>query len=94
MSNSIELKGCSTDTLVDYSKALGVYKIFSQQKDGSARAYWKNNRFIINTDYDSDEIVDFFLHEFAPSPLFRPWGEGAVFIKVRLKKVLGMHCFP
>ncbi|KKH91822.1 hypothetical protein EO95_16845 [Methanosarcina sp. 1.H.T.1A.1] len=81
MNNSIELKGCSTDTFTDYLKALGVFKIFSQQKDGSARAYWKNNRFVINTAYDSDAMVDFFLHEYAPSPLFRPWGGRSGFYK-------------
>lgn len=81
MSNSIELKGCSTDNFSGYLKALGVFKIFSQQKDNNARAYWKNNIFVVNTDYDAAAMTDFFLHEYAPSPLFRPWGGRSGFYK-------------
>lgn len=72
--NNIELKGCSIDNFIGYLKSLGIFKIFSQQKDRNARSYWENNLFFINTDCSSEEIVDFFQREYSPAPLFGPWG--------------------
>lgn len=72
--HDIELKGCSPVPLAHYLKALGIFRLVAEQKDPSVRGYWKGNTFHIITKFTREQIKDFFLNEFHPSPILAPWG--------------------
>ena len=56
-----------------YLKALGIFRLVSEQKDSSARAWWRNDSFYLSSDLDRDGLVEFFLHEYRPTPIVSPW---------------------
>ena len=67
------LDGCTPTTISNYLKALGLFRIISQQKDGSVRARWNHERLEIDTILDKNEIIDFVQNYYEPSPIVSPW---------------------
>ncbi|MHA1138547.1 MAG: type I-G CRISPR-associated protein Cas8g1/Csx17, partial [Candidatus Thorarchaeota archaeon] len=67
--------------LAHYLKALGVFRLVAEQKDPDVRGYWKDDRFHIVTKLTKEELVDFFLNEYKPTPIVVPWS-GSDFFKV------------
>ncbi|MCC5836078.1 MAG: type I-U CRISPR-associated protein Csx17 [Opitutales bacterium] len=75
--NSIPLPGCTPEPLMAYLKALGVFRLVSQQTDPSARAAWRGGQFVLTTKLNREELAAFFTENYAPSPIFSPWnGDG------------------
>lgn len=75
-----------------YLKALGIFRLVSEQKDSSARAWWQNDRFFLSSDLDHDALEVFFLDEYRPTPIVSPWnGGGGFFAKSssKSKKAVG-----
>lgn len=73
----VELPGCTPEPLMAYLKALGILRLVSEQKDNSARGWWKNDVFWLRSTLDRDALVKFFLKEYKPTPIFSPWnGDG------------------
>lgn len=68
------LNGCAPTPLAHYLKALGILRLVSEQPDPEARGWWEGERFLLATHLDEDELLDFFLEEYEPTPLFNPWG--------------------
>lgn len=68
------LAGCSPVPLANYLKALGVLRLVAEQKDPSARGWWKDESFHLATTLDRNELEKFFLEEYAPTPMLNPWG--------------------
>lgn len=86
---TIVLNGCSPTPISSYLKAIGIMRILSEQIDPGMRACWnESDRFIIETSLSHSEIVDFFLTNYNPSPLFDPWNGGSGFFK-RVDKQTG-----
>ncbi len=81
MTVDVPLDGCSAEPLSNYLKALGVLRLVSEQADAEARGYWKTGIFILQSKFNLDELVDFFLSKYAPTPLISPWNKAAGFIK-------------
>lgn len=77
--NDIKLDGCSPIPLAHYLKALGVFRLVAEQKDPDVRGYWKDDRFHIVTRLSKDELIDFFLKEYEPTPVISPWNGGSGF---------------
>lgn len=73
------LYGTSTDFLINYLKALGVFKLLSVQKDNSLKGFWQDGYFHLVTGLSKDEILQFFLNEYEPSPMVAPWNGGSGF---------------
>ena len=71
--HELELRGCSPDPLMSYLKALGIFRLVSEQADGDARAYWKHDAFYLHSALDHDALADFFLNEYKPTPIVSPW---------------------
>jgi len=71
----IALKGCNYSTFAGYLKALGVFKVVSEQLESGARLYWKGLTpyLCINEEHGKDEIIDFFLNHYQPIPIVIPW---------------------
>jgi CRISPR-associated protein Csx17 len=68
------LTGCAPAPLTHYLKALGILRLVAEQKDPTARGWWKGEAFHLATTLDRAELEHFFLHEYQPTPMFNPWG--------------------
>ena len=68
-----KLDGCIVSTLANYLKTMGAFRIIAEQKDGATLGRWNNDRFEIDTMLDREEIIDFILNRYEPSPLISPW---------------------
>lgn len=79
--NDIPLPGCAPTPLASYLKALGVFRLVNEQADPSARGYWKNEAFVLSSKLTKEELAEFFLARYAPTPLVDPWNGGSGFLK-------------
>ncbi|HON07139.1 MAG TPA: type I-U CRISPR-associated protein Csx17, partial [Verrucomicrobiota bacterium] len=81
MNYSIKLEGCAPVPLAYYLKALGVLRIVAEQFDSNARGCWQNDRFVLFTEKQLDEkgLINFFLHDYKPTPIVAPWNGGSGF---------------
>ena len=73
------LKGCSPTPLAHYLKALAVLRLISEQKDSEARGWWKDECFFLATSMEREELLQFFLEEYRPTPMLTPWNGGSGF---------------
>ena len=62
-----------------YLKGLGIFRLVSEQKDSSARAWWQHDSFILRSALEREELVEFFLNEYRPTPIVSPWNGGSGF---------------
>ena len=73
MHYEVELRGCAPEPLMAYLKALGIFRLVSEQKDPAARAWWRNESLIMRSTLDRDGLVSFFADEYMPTPIVSPW---------------------
>jgi CRISPR-associated protein Csx17 len=72
--HELVLAGLRPTPLASYLAALGVLRLVSEQADSGARGWWRNDRFVLESSLDRDGLLNFFLHDYAPSPILAPWG--------------------
>ena len=85
----LALNGCAPTPLASYLKALGVLRLISspanhvsgEAADPRARGWWEDERFNLRTTLNRDELLGFFLREYAPSPIIAPWNGRAGFLE-------------
>src|ERR1035441_5346337 len=75
----MELTGCPYQPLAAYLKALAVLRLVSEQEDETARGFWGNRYFVLQSKLDQEGLVDFFLKKYAPTPVLAPWNGGSGF---------------
>lgn len=63
--------------LINYLAALGVAKGVSEQADPAARFGWRAGVFLMDTEVE--DITEFFVRDFVPTPVFSPWNAGSGF---------------
>ncbi|ROQ89906.1 type I-G CRISPR-associated protein Cas8g1/Csx17 [Desulfosoma caldarium] len=85
--NDVVLQGCTSTPLASYLKAVGVLRLLSR-KDSTIRGYWDADRFVLRTTFQRDDVVKFFLEEYAPTPVLAPWNGGSGFYEKDNKKAL------
>lgn len=68
------LTGCTPVPLAGYLKALGILRLIAEQKDASARGWWQDEHFCLLCSLDAQSLKRFFLEQYAPTPVFNPWG--------------------
>ncbi len=73
------LSGCAPVPLAHYLKALGVFRLVSEQKDPSAKGRWYRDQFVLESCLDRDGLLKFFLEEYRPTPVMAPWNGGSGF---------------
>ncbi|HEY8056168.1 MAG TPA: type I-U CRISPR-associated protein Csx17 [Terriglobales bacterium] len=73
------LTGCAPLPLSGYLKALGVFRLVSEQADPAARGYWEADRFILESNLEPDELISFFADRYRPTPVVAPWNGGSGF---------------
>ena len=86
-SEAITLNGCAPTPLASYLKALGVLRLISspanhvvdKAADPHARGWWENECFHIQTTLSREALLQFFLQDYAPSPIIAPWNGGSGF---------------
>ncbi len=69
----VVLGGCSPEPLQAYGKGIGVLRLIAEQRDATARAFWRGERFVLRTQLDEAAILRFFLEEYRPTPILSPW---------------------
>ncbi len=81
------LDGCTPTPLAGYLKALGVLRLIAtpdnsvtgEAADPTARGFWKDEAFHLETRLDRESLLRFFLEDYAPSPIVAPWNAGSGF---------------
>ena len=63
--------------LINYLAALGVAKGISEQADPAARFGWRDGVFHMDTEVE--DVAEFFVRDFVPTPVFSPWNGGSGF---------------
>ncbi len=74
------LHGCTPTPLAAYLKALGIFRLVSNQADDQARGCWRDEHFVLFTRLDEEELERFFLESYAPTPFVSPWNKGGGFL--------------
>lgn len=75
--HTIVLSGCTPEPLMNYLKALGVLRLVSEQKDPGASARWHNGVFELRSIFDENALLQYFVDDYQPTPVFAPWnGDG------------------
>ena len=86
---SMTLDGCAPAPLASYLKALGILRLISSEAnhvggraaDPKARGWWESERFQLRTTLDQKALCQFFLDDYAPSPIIAPWNGRAGFLE-------------
>jgi len=74
-----DLDGCAPTPLAHYLKALGILRLVAEQVDPQARGWWQGERFRLATVLDREELENYFLENYEPTPLVSPWNKGSGF---------------
>ena len=77
--NTIILNGCSSRPMSNYLKALAVLRLISEQLDSNVLCHWREATFVLQTNFDKEEIVKYFCAHYVPTPLTAPWNGGSGF---------------
>ncbi len=77
--NDLPLSGCTPEPLMNYLKALGVFRLVAEQADPEASLAWTNGTASLRTRLDRDALLDFFLTQYRPTPILAPWNGGSGF---------------
>lgn len=75
----LKLEGCRPEPLAHYLKALGALRLISEQVDCFVRGWWAEDVFWLRTKMTREEIVQFFLEQYRPTPIVAPWNGGSGF---------------
>ena len=73
------LAGCQPEPLAAYLRGLAVLRLVATQQDEAARGWWRDDGFALTTRLDRDQLIEFFLHDYRPTPLVAPWNGGSGF---------------
>lgn len=76
---TVRLEGCRTEPLGSYLKALGVLRLVGEQVDREAAGCWRGDVFVLDSVLDADDLVEFLVDEYRPTPLVAPWNGGSGF---------------
>ncbi len=81
---ALRLEGCTPEPLMNYLKGLGVLRLVSEDSehgDPSARGAWRDGLFVLHSRLDNEQLVQFFLNDYRPTPILAPWNGGCGFYK-------------
>lgn len=86
-----DLDGCAPAPLAHYLKALGILRLVAEQEDPHARGWWSGDRFRLATALSPDEMENFFLLRYQPTPMVAPWNGGTGFYPKDKKAKAAIH---
>ena len=73
------LRGCRTAPLAGYLKALGIFRLVAEQSGSDVTGRWRDETFVLQSDLSEQDLVDFFVDTYAPTPIVSPWNGGSGF---------------
>jgi len=88
--NKIVLQGCRPTPLSRYLKALAILRLVAEQSDENAKGYWEHGFFVLESRLDKNELVEFFLQSYCPTPIAGPWNGGSGFYPKDNRKALDL----
>ena len=77
--HTVILHGCNTRPFGSYLKALGVFRLVSEQVDSEARAWWERGALHLRSAFDEEQLTAFFQKTYRPTPILAPWNGGSGF---------------
>lgn len=77
--SGLPLTGITPEPISGYLKGLGVLRLVAEQVDHEARGLWHNGIFQLQTKLGKEDLLGFFLHHYAPTPILNPWSKGSGF---------------
>ena len=75
------LDGCKHEPFSSYLKALAVLRIVGEQEDKTIKGFWKSDTFVIETKLTREELVEFLINKYSPTPIVSPWNGGSGFFQ-------------
>ncbi len=75
------MTGCAPTSLANYLKALAILRLVAEQADPAARGWWQDESFCLLTRMTDDELGEFFLIKYQPTPMLAPWNGGSGFFR-------------
>jgi CRISPR-associated protein Csx17 len=79
MTHDLALLGCTPEPLMNYLKALGIFRLVAEQADPQAKLSWRSGIAHLESTLDRDALVDFFTNQYRPTPIVVPWSGGDFF---------------
>lgn len=76
--NKITLAGCTPTPLASYLKALGALRLLSDIHPNTS-ATWQGDCFVLHTTFSAQDLENFFLRDYQPTPILAPWNGGSGF---------------
>jgi CRISPR-associated protein Csx17 len=76
---TLTLLGCTPVPLAHYLKALGVFRLVSEQSQPDARAQWSGEFFSLTSNLDEEALISFLESRYQPTPILAPWNGGSGF---------------
>ncbi len=73
------LAGCRAEPLGAYLKGVGMLRLVAAQADHQVRGRWKDEVLTLTTCLGKEDLLDFFLRSWRPTPLVSPWNKGGGF---------------
>jgi CRISPR-associated protein Csx17 len=84
-----EMTGLGPDALATYLAALGIFRLVAEQKDASTRGFWRDEHFVLVSEFDWPAIEQFFLEGYRPTPILAPWNLESGFFSLKAPKAKG-----
>ena len=78
------LAGCNPVPLASYLKGLGVLRLIAESEqhgDPHAAGCWDRDVFVLHSKLEREELIQFFLQHYSPTPILAPWNGGSGFHK-------------
>jgi CRISPR-associated protein Csx17 len=76
----LALIGCTPEPLMNYLKALGVFRLVAEQHpDSEARMSWRGGIAHLESKLDREALIEFFTNNYRPTPILAPWNGGSGF---------------
>jgi CRISPR-associated protein Csx17 len=75
----LKLSGCTPEPLMSYLKALGVFRLVAEQADPATTLSWCGSVAHLHSKLDRDELIEFFVGRYRPTPIVAPWNGGSGF---------------
>jgi CRISPR-associated protein Csx17 len=75
----IKLDACTATPFGCYLKSIGVLRLVAEQADRDARGWWDGEVFKLESKLGQEELLEFFLARYEPTPILAPWNGGSGF---------------
>ena len=79
MNHPLPLPGTTRRSLAHYLKALGVFRLLSEQLSLGVTGCWSGDVFVLGNPLEREEVLSFFLRTYTPTPILAPWNGGSGF---------------